>query len=104
MLAVIRSVSTDESVRAVEIGGAGRAFSAGADLKSGLIPLPDSPPDVETRLHELYHPIILGVEYPSEDQCQQSSTASHRPRRRNSTRRSALDHQGSYRASVSRIN
>ncbi|HWE32068.1 MAG TPA: enoyl-CoA hydratase-related protein [Solirubrobacteraceae bacterium] len=61
LLAAVRSVSADESVRAVEIGGAGRAFSAGADLKAGFTALPDGHPDVETRLHELYHPIILGI-------------------------------------------
>jgi 2-(1,2-epoxy-1,2-dihydrophenyl)acetyl-CoA isomerase len=61
LLEAIRTVSADESVRAVEIGGAGRAFSAGADLKAGFEPNSDGVPDVETVLHELYHPIILGL-------------------------------------------
>jgi 2-(1,2-epoxy-1,2-dihydrophenyl)acetyl-CoA isomerase len=61
LLDAVRTVSADESVRAVEIGGAGRGFSSGADLKAGFTPGPDGYPDVETVLHELYHPIILGI-------------------------------------------
>jgi 2-(1,2-epoxy-1,2-dihydrophenyl)acetyl-CoA isomerase len=61
LLDAVRTVSADESIRAVEIGGAGRAFSAGADLKAGFEPTPAGYPDVETVLHELYHPIILGL-------------------------------------------
>jgi 2-(1,2-epoxy-1,2-dihydrophenyl)acetyl-CoA isomerase len=61
LLAAIKRVSDDPEVRAVELGGAGRAFSAGADLKAGFEPTPAGHPDVETVLHELYHPIILGL-------------------------------------------
>jgi 2-(1,2-epoxy-1,2-dihydrophenyl)acetyl-CoA isomerase len=61
LLAAVTSVSEDDSVRAVEIGGAGRAFSSGADLRAGSATTPDGHPDVRTRLHELYHPIILGL-------------------------------------------
>jgi 2-(1,2-epoxy-1,2-dihydrophenyl)acetyl-CoA isomerase len=61
LLDAVRTVSSDETVRAVEIGGAGRGFSSGADLKAGFTPGPDGYPDVETVLHELYHPIILGI-------------------------------------------
>jgi 2-(1,2-epoxy-1,2-dihydrophenyl)acetyl-CoA isomerase len=61
LLDAIRTVSGDEDVRAVEIGGAGRGFSSGADLKAGFTPGADGFPDVETVLHELYHPIILGL-------------------------------------------
>ena len=61
LLHAITTVSEDPVVRAVEIGGAGRGFSAGADLKEAPALTPDGHPDVLTRLHELYHPIILGL-------------------------------------------
>jgi 2-(1,2-epoxy-1,2-dihydrophenyl)acetyl-CoA isomerase len=61
LLDAITTVSADETVRAVEIGGAGRGFSAGADLKGGFDPSPAGHPDLEAMLHELYHPIILGL-------------------------------------------
>jgi 2-(1,2-epoxy-1,2-dihydrophenyl)acetyl-CoA isomerase len=61
LLAAVTNVAADEEVRAVEIGGAGRAFSSGADLRAGSELTPEGYPDVRTRLHELYHPIILGL-------------------------------------------
>ncbi|MBM3668161.1 MAG: enoyl-CoA hydratase [Actinobacteria bacterium] len=60
LLDVVQEVSADDSVRAVMITGAGRAFSSGADLKedrSGEEGLPD----LSLRLKQLYHPIILGI-------------------------------------------
>jgi 2-(1,2-epoxy-1,2-dihydrophenyl)acetyl-CoA isomerase len=60
--AAIELAAEDESVRAVTITGAGRAFSSGADLKGGFDPRPsDGRPDVGTALRERYHPIITGV-------------------------------------------
>lgn len=61
LLAAIRRVSEDTSVRAVAIEGAGRGFSSGADLKAGFDPTPEGHPDVQTVLKEVYHPIITGI-------------------------------------------
>jgi 2-(1,2-epoxy-1,2-dihydrophenyl)acetyl-CoA isomerase len=61
LLAAVTSVSQDDEVRAVEIGGAGRAFSSGADLRGGFDPSPEGHPNVLPTLRDVYHPIILGL-------------------------------------------
>ncbi|MEI7559788.1 MAG: enoyl-CoA hydratase-related protein [Actinomycetes bacterium] len=58
----IARVETDTSIRAVEIRGAGRAFSSGADLKEGFSDLDENgAPNLEKALHDRYHPVMLGI-------------------------------------------
>ncbi len=61
LLDAVETVAGDESVRAVLITGAGRAFSSGADLKEERPGDEGGVPDLSVRLRELYHPIILGI-------------------------------------------
>ncbi len=62
MKAVVQQAAADPSVRAVLVTGAGRGFSSGADLKEGFTDLSDDGrPDIRKRLHDLYHPIIVGL-------------------------------------------
>jgi 2-(1,2-epoxy-1,2-dihydrophenyl)acetyl-CoA isomerase len=63
LLDAVRTVAADESVRAVCVTGAGRAFSSGADLRDlAGRPLTDSGHvDVHSTLTECYHPILSAL-------------------------------------------
>lgn len=60
--AAVEQAAGDASVRAVLVTGAGRGFSSGADLKAGFEETADDGmPDIRGRLHDVYHPIIVGL-------------------------------------------
>ena len=57
----VEDLAADQSVRAVLITGAGRAFSSGADLSEPREEGADGMPDLRARLVDRYHPIITGI-------------------------------------------
>jgi 2-(1,2-epoxy-1,2-dihydrophenyl)acetyl-CoA isomerase len=63
LLTALKAVGGEHSVRAVMLTGAGRGFSAGADLKDGGAGElgPDGRPNVFEILTKTYHPVIEGI-------------------------------------------
>lgn len=57
LLAAVQAVNADESIRVAILTGAGRAFSAGADLAE--MPGPDF--DVQQQLNGEYKPILMAI-------------------------------------------
>ncbi|MEA2252972.1 MAG: 2-(1,2-epoxy,2-dihydrophenyl)acetyl-CoA isomerase [Solirubrobacteraceae bacterium] len=63
LLAAVRDVAADASVRAVVLTGAGRAFSSGLDLATmdDDVTAPDGRPDLERILVERFHPVVTCI-------------------------------------------
>lgn len=61
LLAVLREVAADETVRAVMLTGNGRAFCSGADLKDGADDAVAGKLDTYTTLTQWYHPIVTTI-------------------------------------------
>ena len=63
LLSALETVREDDEIRAVLLTGAGRAFCSGADLRdiTHRTVTPEGHPDLETALHERYHPVLVGM-------------------------------------------
>jgi 2-(1,2-epoxy-1,2-dihydrophenyl)acetyl-CoA isomerase len=61
LLAALTEAAEDDTVRAVLLTGNGRAFSSGADLRSGFEPNESGHPNVQKALMERFHPIIVAL-------------------------------------------
>lgn len=63
LLSCVQRASADDDVRVIVITGAGRAFSAGADVKEDRELTASGDPDLSTRLLTIYNPIVLAVRH-----------------------------------------
>ncbi len=63
LLAALDRIAAEPEVRAVVLGGAGRAFCSGADLRQVIVPGSGGRPDVRTALDEIFHPLILRLRH-----------------------------------------
>jgi 2-(1,2-epoxy-1,2-dihydrophenyl)acetyl-CoA isomerase len=61
LLRALTEAADDDTVRAVLLTGNGRAFSSGADLRSGFEPTESGHPNVQKALVERFHPIIVAL-------------------------------------------
>ena len=61
LLAALEHAAQDAEVRVIVLTGAGRAFSSGADLRTGFELGEDGKPNVLSPLREVFNPLILLV-------------------------------------------